>query len=103
VLAKLPQTIIAQLHDSDTASALGLIAVSSSPVLQLCRMLNEAGHDPATPLEAWRGDVQCLRIRAIGEASSLEINGHGTGFQSAARRGPGATGSAAGQSWGMTP
>jgi hypothetical protein len=73
--------IRAELTESDTASALGLIAVSFSPVLLLCRKLIEAGHDPDTPLEAWRSDVQCLRIRSIGEAASLEINGHTSGFK----------------------
>ena len=41
----------------------------------------DAGHDPATPLEAWRNDVLCLRVRSIGEAAGLELNGEGTGFR----------------------
>jgi hypothetical protein len=36
------------------------------------------------PLEAWRGDVLCLRVRSIGEAAGLEINPRGTGFRRAA-------------------
>src|SRR5215472_11770084 len=58
---------------SDCCSALGMTARSPAPVLALCRRLVEAGHDSATPLEAWRGDVLCLRIRSIGEAAQLTI------------------------------
>jgi hypothetical protein len=67
-----------------------MVAVSSTPVLRLCRLLFAAGHDPATPLEAWRGDVLCLRIRSIGEAAGLEINPKGNGFirYRAGRAGP---------------
>jgi hypothetical protein len=32
---------------------------------------------------ALRGDVLCLRIRSIGEAAGLEVNGEGTGFRRA--------------------
>jgi hypothetical protein len=40
-----------------------------------------AGHDPTTPLHAYRGDVLCLIVRSIGEAAVLELNGDGTGFR----------------------
>jgi hypothetical protein len=69
-----------ELTDSDTASACGLVARSSSPLLLLCRKLVEAGHPPGTPLTAWRGDVECLRVRSIGEAALLRVNPKGTGF-----------------------
>jgi hypothetical protein len=72
--------IRAELAGSDTATALGVVANSSSPVLALCRKLLEAGHDHATPLEAWRGDTLCLHIRSIGEAAELRVNPKGTGF-----------------------
>ena len=77
--------IRAELAGSDSASALGLVAISSSPVLALCRLLVEAGHDPGTPMTCCRGDVGSLRIRSIGEAAQLEINGPGTGFCHRAR------------------
>jgi hypothetical protein len=32
-------------------------------------MLIQAGHDPAEPAEAWRGETLCLHIRSIGEAA----------------------------------
>ena len=72
-------TIRAELIGSDCCSALGMTARSPAPVLALCRRLVEAGHDSATPLEAWRGDVLCLRIRSIGEAAqfSIEDDRHG--------------------------
>jgi hypothetical protein len=52
----------------------------------LCRRLVAAGYDPATPLEAYRGDVLCLKVRAIGEAAGLQINSHGTDFEPVRQR-----------------
>ena len=72
--------ICAQLTGSDTCSALGIVARSTSPVLLLCRMLVRAGYDSATPLEAWRDGTLCLRIASIGEAAGLEVNSAGNGF-----------------------
>jgi hypothetical protein len=43
--------------------------------------LVQAGYDPSTPLEVYRGRTLCLRIRSIGEAAALEINAYGTGFR----------------------
>jgi hypothetical protein len=64
------QTAIrAELIGSDCCCALGITERSTTPVLTLCRRLVEAGHDPATPLEGWRGSTLCLRIRRIGEAA----------------------------------
>src|SRR5262249_62240646 len=65
----------------DTCTALGITAQSPSPVLMLCRQLVEAGHDPATPLDAYRGETLALHVRSIGEAAGLEVNGEGTGFR----------------------
>jgi len=76
----------AVLTDDDTCSALGLTVCSSSPVLALCRKLVKAGHDPSLPLEAWRGDTLAIRIRSIGEAAQLEVNGEGAGFRQHASR-----------------
>ena len=75
------RAIRAELAWSDHATALGIVVCSSSPVLTLCRMLLEAGHDPATPLEAWRGGTLCLRVRSIGEGARLRIRGNGVGFE----------------------
>ena len=38
-----------------------------APVLDLCRELLAAGFNPASPLEAWRRETLCLRVRSIGE------------------------------------
>ena len=46
----------------------------------LCRKLVEAGHDPASRLEVWRGDMLCLKVRSIGEAAGLRITPHSVGF-----------------------
>ena len=75
------KVIHAELAWSDHATACGIVARSSSPVLKLCRLLVDAGHDPGLPLEAWRNGVLCLRVRSIGEAAGLELNGDGTGFR----------------------
>lgn len=75
-----PQPIRAELAWSDAATALGIVARSASPILDLCRLLIEGGYDPATPLEAWRAGTLCLRVDTIGIAARLEINSKGTGF-----------------------
>jgi hypothetical protein len=73
------EAIRAELAWSDHATALGLLAYGSSPVLTLCRMLLEAGYDSATPLEAWRGGTLCLRVRAIGAAAGFTVKSAGNG------------------------
>jgi len=88
--ARTSKAIRAELIGPDTCTALGLTINSSSPVLALRRALIEAGHDPATSLEAYRGETLGLRIRSIGDGGRLEINGEGTGFRR--RRQPDATG-----------
>jgi hypothetical protein len=75
------QAVPAELLGSTQCTAEGITANSSSPVLELCRLLLAAGHDPDQPLEAWRGDTLSLRIRSIGEAGRLRVAAHGPGFQ----------------------
>jgi len=75
------EPIRAELVGSQMARAEGITVTSSSPVLALCRQLVEAGHDPSTPLHAYRGDVLALRVKSIGLGARLEINGNGTGFR----------------------
>jgi sRNA-binding protein len=77
----IPNAIAAELFGSDTASAAGISVTGYTPVLELCRRLVAAGHDPATPLHAYRGLTLCLKIRSIGEAVTLEINARGDGFR----------------------
>jgi hypothetical protein len=72
-------TIRAELSGSDTCTALGITAQSPSPVLTLCRQLVEAGHDPATPLDAYRGEALALRVRSIDQAARLRIGTSGSG------------------------
>jgi hypothetical protein len=71
--------IRAELTRSDTCTALGITAKSGSPVLALCRKLIEAGHDPSMPLEAYRGETLCLRVRSIGETARLRMDTDKTG------------------------
>ena len=72
-------TICAELIGSDTCTALGISAKGAAPVLALCRMLIEAGHDPAMPLEVYRGNMLCIRVRSIGEAARLRMDTDKTG------------------------
>jgi hypothetical protein len=65
--------IRAELIGSDQCSAFGITAIGYSPVLALCRRLIEAAYHPATPLEAYRGEVLCLRVRSIGEGARLTV------------------------------
>jgi len=75
------QAIRAALIGTETCKAAGITAHGSAPVLALCRRLVAAGHDPGTPLEAWRGDVLALRVRSIGEAARLRVATHSVGFE----------------------
>src|SRR5262249_38915226 len=77
---KKAQAIFDELIGADRCAALGMTARGTTPVLALCWLLVEAGHDPVMPLEAWRGSTLCLRIRRIGEAAQLEPSPRGAGF-----------------------
>jgi hypothetical protein len=66
--------IRADLIGDTTAIAAGITARGRAPVLALCRMLIEAGHDPGLALESFRGDVLCLRLRSIGVAGRLTVD-----------------------------
>jgi hypothetical protein len=68
-----PASIRIGLVGNDTATAAGLTVVAHSPVLAMCRRLVAAGDDPATPLEAYRGPMLCLRVRSIGEGAALTV------------------------------
>ena len=68
--------IIAHLSSDTYCSALNFSVRSPSPVLALCRQLVESGiYGSSIPLDAYRGATLCLRVRSIGEAAELEIDG----------------------------
>jgi hypothetical protein len=73
--------IRAVLIGDDRCAALGIAVQSSSPVLSLCRRPLDAGHDPTTPMQVFRGDTLALTVRSIGEAARLRIGSHGVGFE----------------------
>jgi hypothetical protein len=64
-------------------SAAGIEVVASrqgdAVVCALCRRLIDAGHDPALPLEVYRGSTLALRVRSIGEAAGLTVHETGSG------------------------
>jgi hypothetical protein len=68
----------AELTGSDRCCALG---IETRGVLDLCRKLVAGGHDPTLALEAYRGDILCLRVSSIGEGARLRIASHGVGFE----------------------
>jgi hypothetical protein len=68
-----PRLVRADLIGADTAVAAGITATGHAPTLTLCRRLVEAGHDPSTPLEAYRGPTLCLRARSIGAGAGLTV------------------------------
>lgn len=75
------------------ASALGITASASAPVLALCRKLVAAGFDPNTPLEAYRNrNTLALKVRSIGEGARLAVAGNGVGFRLEASPSEGACG-----------
>jgi hypothetical protein len=73
----------AELSGSTRCSALGITAAANAPVLALCRQLIAAGLDPDSAMAVYRNGTLALRVRSIGEAARLEINGDGTGFRPA--------------------
>jgi hypothetical protein len=63
-----------ELTGLSQATAAGIAVTGRhAPTLSLCRALIEAGHDPAAPLEAYRGTTLCLRVRSIGEGAALTV------------------------------
>jgi hypothetical protein len=67
-------SIRADLIGQNQATACGVtVSGRNAPVLALCRALIEAGYDPATPLEAYRGSTMCLRVRSIAEGAKLTV------------------------------
>jgi hypothetical protein len=52
---------------------------TSVPSPALCRALVEAGHDPATPLHAYRGHTLALKVCSIGEGAKLTVGDNDIG------------------------
>ena len=77
----LQTTIRAELAGANISVALGITVEANAPVLELCRKLVSAGHDPGSRLESFHDNVLCLIVRSIGEGARLEIDGHGAGFR----------------------
>jgi hypothetical protein len=73
------QALRATIIGSNQATANGVTVRGHAPVLALCRALIEAGVDPSTPLEAYRGSTLCLRVRSIGEGARLTVQDSKTG------------------------
>lgn len=67
------QVLSADLIGSDMCSAAGITARAGAPVLELCRRLVEAGHDPNTKLQVNRDGVLVLVVSSIGEAARFTV------------------------------
>jgi hypothetical protein len=66
----------AELRGSNCCSANGLTSIGRTPVLNLCRDLIAAGHDPTQPLHVFREGVQALTVRTVGEGARLTVDDH---------------------------
>jgi hypothetical protein len=65
--------IRATLFGSKGCEAEGIVTRGYAPVLDLCRALIRAGHDPKRPLHAYRGARLALAVRSIGEGAQLTV------------------------------
>jgi hypothetical protein len=72
--------IRAEIFGFDRCEAEGHTVKASAPVLAMCRELIAAGFDPGRPLQAYRGNVLCLKVRSIGEGAMLDCQ-DGGGFR----------------------
>jgi hypothetical protein len=73
ILAEPQAPIVCQIIGSDRCAYGGLVVKHNAPVLAVCRKLIEAGYDPQRPLEAYRGETLCLKIRTIAVAAKLTV------------------------------
>ena len=70
-------SIRAELSSDSFCAAHGITVSAGAPVLALCRKLIEVStYGSSTPLDAYRGDTLCLRVRSIGEVAQMNINGN---------------------------
>jgi hypothetical protein len=81
ILRRVCAVVRAELTGSNICTALGITVRSTTPVLAVCRVLVERGHDPNQRLDCYRNGTLALTVRSIGEAAALEIDGRGTGFK----------------------
>lgn len=65
--------IKAELLGSNTATACGVTAHASAPILNLCRALLHAGHDPGASLRAYRRGVMCLQVKTLAAGATLAV------------------------------
>ena len=73
--------IRAALLGSDQCRAEGRTVRAAAPVLETCRRLVAAGHNPDRPLHCYRGDVLALSVSSIGVGAQLRVRGNGVGFE----------------------
>jgi hypothetical protein len=76
---ELTTPIRATLIGCDRCEAEGRTVRAHAPVLAMCRELVAAGYDPAKPLEAYHGNMLCLKVRSIGEGSRYTVKDSSTG------------------------
>jgi hypothetical protein len=73
-LSSQPPQAIALRAEGDTCTVARLTACGTASVLALCRLLVATGVNPATRIEAWRGDDR-VNLRDTVEAIIDEIEG----------------------------
>lgn len=77
----LSNPIHAEIVGSDTVIVGDMVVVCAAPIITICRELVARGADPAIAMLAFRSNQLAVKVRAIGEAAQLEINGKGSGFK----------------------
>jgi hypothetical protein len=72
--------VVCQLTGSDGCEFDGIVVKHTAPALAMCRALIDAGYDRERPLEAYRGEMLCLRISSIGHGAKFTVkdNRYGT-------------------------
>lgn len=73
------RAIRVELIGSNRAEAMGLVAVGSAPLCQLCRRLIRAGVNPDAPVEAFRNGILALRARSLLAAAQLTVKDGSSG------------------------
>jgi hypothetical protein len=72
-LARNNNSIRADLVGINQATCRGVTVTGRNAPVALCRALIEAGHDPETSLEAYRGAALCLRVRSLAEGAAVTV------------------------------
>jgi hypothetical protein len=66
--------VACRIIGSDHCEVDGLVVKHNAPVFAMCRKLIDAGYDPELPLEAYRGEMLCLRVSSLRYGAKFTVN-----------------------------